>query len=99
MRALVDSLGKCPLNRPEGGRMGHTMFIGGQTDLPHTKDQLMTQKQLLTGARKVMIGGDTDVTRTDLKRAAIAAGRDATAAAKASTMRLAMWVSKGTSAI
>ena len=99
MRALVDSLDKCPPNRPEGGKMGHTMFIGGQTDLPHTKDQLMTQKQLLTGARKVMIGADTDVTRTDLKRAARDTGRGAEAVNKASTMRLAMWVSKGTSAI
>lgn len=79
--------------------MRHTMFIGGRTDLPHTKDRLMTQKQLLTGARKVMIGADTDVTRTDLKRAAITAGRTNEAVNRASTMRLAMWVSKGTSAI
>jgi hypothetical protein len=59
----------------------------------------MTQQQLLTGARRVMIGAPTDVTRNDLKRAAVSAGRDVTATAKASTMRLALWVSKGTSAI
>lgn len=59
----------------------------------------MTQQQLLTGARRVMIGAVTDVTRADLRTAAVRSGRDVQAANKASTMRLALWVSKGTSAI
>lgn len=59
----------------------------------------MTQQQLLTAARKVLVGAQHDAGRPALRTAAIAAGRSAEAANKASTMRLALWVSKGTSAI
>lgn len=59
----------------------------------------MTQQQLLTGARRILIRQDTDVTRTNLKTAAMALGRKDSAVSKASTMRLALWVSKKTSAI
>jgi hypothetical protein len=41
----------------------------------------------------------TDAQRTCLKTAAIAHGRTAQQVSKAGTMRLALWVSKGTSAI
>lgn len=58
----------------------------------------MTQQQLLQNARGVLVGM-TDAQRQCLKTAAIAAGRKAEAVSKASTMRLALWVSKGTSAI
>ena len=59
----------------------------------------MTQQQLLTGARKVLIGAKSDVTRKDLQSVATVAGRSQQSVSKASTMRLALWVSKGTSAI
>ncbi len=58
----------------------------------------MTQQQLLQNARNVLVG-NTDATRTNLQSAAVAAGRKHEATRKASTMRLALWVSKGTSAI
>jgi hypothetical protein len=58
----------------------------------------MTQQQLLQNARKILIGFN-DAQRQCLKTAAAAAGRPANSIHKASTMRLAMWVSKGTSAI
>jgi hypothetical protein len=58
----------------------------------------MTQQQLLQNARNVIIGM-TDAHRNSLKRAAIAQGRTAQQVSKAGTMRLALWVSKGTSAI
>lgn len=59
----------------------------------------MTQQQLLTGARKILIRADSDVTRKDLQSYAVATGRPSQSVRKASTMRLALWVSKGTSAI
>jgi hypothetical protein len=59
----------------------------------------MTQQQLLTGARKILIGMVSDVTRKDLQSFAHATGRPSQSVKKASTMRLALWVSKGTSAI
>jgi hypothetical protein len=59
----------------------------------------MTQQQLLQSARNVLIATRTDTGRPALRTAAIAAGRKAEAVSKASTMRLALWVSKGTSAI
>ena len=59
----------------------------------------MTQQQLLQSARNVLIAARTDTGRPALRTAAIAAGRKAEAVSKASTMRLALWVSKGTSAI
>ena len=58
----------------------------------------MTQQQLLQNARNVIIGM-TDAQRHCLKTAAIAQGRTAAQVSKAGTMRLALWVSKGTSAI
>lgn len=58
----------------------------------------MTQQQLLQSARDVMTCG-ADARRKELRVAATAAGRKAEAVSKASTMRLALWVSKGTSAI
>jgi hypothetical protein len=58
----------------------------------------MTQQQLLQQARNVLVA-HTDATRTSLQAAAVAAGRKHEATRKASTMRLALWVSKGTSAI
>jgi methionyl-tRNA synthetase len=58
----------------------------------------MTQQQLLQQARDVMVCG-ADAHRNSLKTAAIAQGRTAQQVSKAGTMRLALWVSKGTSAI
>lgn len=58
----------------------------------------MTQQQLLQNARNILTG-ETDAKRQCLKTAALAKGRGAQQVAKASTMRLALWVSKGTSAI
>ena len=58
----------------------------------------MTQQQLLQNARNV-ITGMIDAQRQCLKTAAIAHVRTADQVRKASTMRLALWVSKGTSAI
>jgi hypothetical protein len=58
----------------------------------------MTQQQLLQNARGVLVGV-TDAKRQCLKTAAISAGRTQDQVRKASTMRLAMWVSKGSSAI
>jgi hypothetical protein len=59
----------------------------------------MTQQQLLQQARNVLTATVNDHGRHCLKTAAIAHGRTPEAARKASTMRLALWVSKGTSAI
>lgn len=58
----------------------------------------MTQQQLLQNARNV-VANLSDAQRTCLKTAAIAKGRTAAQVSKAGTMRLALWVSKGTSAI
>jgi hypothetical protein len=58
----------------------------------------MTQQQLLQNARNLMVG-NKDAQRQSLKTSAIAHGRTAQQVSKASTMRLALWVSKGTSAI
>jgi hypothetical protein len=58
----------------------------------------MTQQQLLQNARHILVGM-TDAQRQCLKTAATAHGRTAQQVSKASTMRLALWVSKGTSAI
>jgi hypothetical protein len=74
------------------------MFIGEDTpNKPYSK-MIMTQQQLLQNARGVLVGM-TDAQRRCLKTAAVAAGRKPEAVAKAGTMRLALWVSKGTSAI
>lgn len=59
----------------------------------------MTQQQLLQAARNVLTATQSDTGRPALRKAALAAGRKAEAVDKASTMRLALWVSKGTSAI
>ena len=72
---------------------------GAHPDQPHYSKETMTQQQLLQGARNVLTAARTDVGRTGLKTAAMAVGRSKDAVSKASTMRLAMWVSKGTSAI
>ena len=64
----------------------------------HYPRGLMTQQQLLQNARQILVG-NTDAKRQCLKTAALGAGRSANQVAKASTMRLALWVSKGTSAI
>lgn len=58
----------------------------------------MTQQELLQSARDVMACGAT-FHRTKLKEVAVSSGRKPESVAKASTMRLALWVSKGTSAI
>lgn len=58
----------------------------------------MTQQQLLQSARNVLTG-NPDATRQNLRTAAISAGRTDRQVRKSSTMRLALWVSKGTSAI
>lgn len=58
----------------------------------------MTQQQLLQNARNVIIG-NPDARRVLLQIAAVAKGRTAQQVSKAGTMRLALWVSKGTSAI
>jgi hypothetical protein len=58
----------------------------------------MTQQQLLQNARNVLTL-QKDGKRQDLRTAAIATGRTDAQVRKASTMRLALWVSKGTSAI
>jgi hypothetical protein len=59
----------------------------------------MTQQQLLQSARQTLVGGMSTDQRQCLKTAARAIGRTEAATRKASTMRLALWVSKGTSAI
>ena len=59
----------------------------------------MTQQQLLQAARNVLTTTKTDSGRPALRTAAMAAGRSKEQVGKASTMRLALWVSKGTSAI
>lgn len=61
--------------------------------------RIMTQQQLLQNARGVLVLVSRDAQRKCLQSAATAAGRKAEAVSKASTMRLALWVSKGTSAI
>jgi hypothetical protein len=59
----------------------------------------MTQQQLLQTARNVLTATQSDTGRPALRTAAMAAGRSKEQVGKASTMRLALWVSKGTSAI
>jgi hypothetical protein len=59
---------------------------------------MATQKQLLQYARMILVGNE-DAKRTNLKYAALTHGRTVQQVSKASTMRLALWVSKGTSAI
>lgn len=59
----------------------------------------MTQQQLLQAARETLVGGLNRDQRHCLRVAAAAHGRSAQQIAKASTMRLALWVSKGKSAI
>jgi hypothetical protein len=58
----------------------------------------MTQQQLLQNARYILVGL-TEYHRHCLKTAARAKGRTEKQVSKASTMRLALWISKGTSAI
>jgi hypothetical protein len=58
----------------------------------------MTQQQLLQISRNILTG-HVDYNRTDLKTAAKALGRSEEQVRKASTMRLALWVTKLTSAI
>jgi hypothetical protein len=58
----------------------------------------MTKQQSLQSARNV-ITDKQDANREELKRAALAAGRGAQAVSKASTLRLAFWISFGASAI
>ena len=70
----------------------------GNTPSKHYPRGFMTQQQLLQVARDVMTCG-ADARRKELLTAAISAGRSKEQVAKASTMRLALWVSKGTSAI
>ena len=59
---------------------------------------MATQQQMLQHARQILVG-NADAKRTCLKTAAMAHGRTVQQVSKASTMRLALWVSKGTSAI
>lgn len=59
---------------------------------------MATQQQMLQHARLILVGNE-DAKRTCLKTAAMAHGRTVKQVSKASTMRLALWVSKGTSAI
>jgi len=59
---------------------------------------MATQQQMLQHARMILVGNE-DAKRTNLKTAALAHGRTVQQVSKASTMRLALWVSKGTSAI
>lgn len=60
----------------------------------------MTQQELLQSARDIMVSGLTvHSERNALKQSAMSSGRKPESVAKASTMRLALWVSKGTSAI
>jgi hypothetical protein len=60
----------------------------------------MTQQELLQSARDIMVSGmGIDSYRTKLKQSAISLGRKPESVAKASTMRLALWVTKRTSAI
>jgi hypothetical protein len=58
----------------------------------------MTKQQTLQLSRNVLIGSP-DAQRNPLKTAALAIGRSTEQVSKASTMRLALWVAKGTSAI
>lgn len=58
----------------------------------------MTQQQLLQDARNVLTR-KTLFNRENLKNAAISTGRTNVQVSKASTMRLALWVTKKTSAI
>ena len=62
-------------------------------------EPIMTQQQLLQQARNVLTATVNDHGRHCLQTAAVATGRSVLATRKASTMRLALWVSKGTSAI
>lgn len=59
---------------------------------------MATQQQMLQHARQILVG-NKDAKRSNLKTAALAHGRTVQQVTKASTMRLALWVSKGTSAI
>lgn len=59
---------------------------------------VMTQQQLLQDARNVLTR-KTLFNREKLKNAAVSLGRTDSQVRKASTMRLALWVTKKTSAI
>ena len=61
----------------------------------------MTQQQLLQCARDVLVPTTAreKANRKTLQSAARQTGRSAEAVSKASTMRLALWVTKGTSAL
>ena len=59
---------------------------------------MATQQQLLQYARLILVGNE-DAKRSNLKTAALAQGRTVQQVSKAGTMRLALWVSKGSSAI
>jgi hypothetical protein len=59
---------------------------------------IMTQQQLLQNARNVLVGNPI-ANREELKNAAVSLGRTNVQVSKASTMRLALWVTKKTSAI
>tara|TARA_B100000212_G_scaffold275305_1_gene214832 strand:- start:332 stop:517 length:186 start_codon:yes stop_codon:yes gene_type:complete len=61
----------------------------------------MTQKDIFQTARDVLVPTvkREKANRKTLQRAARAKGRSAEAVYKASTMRLALWATKGTSAI
>ena len=58
----------------------------------------MTQQQLLQSARDVMVC-DAKFHRETLQKHAMKSGRTELSTKKASTMRLALWNSKGKSAI
>lgn len=58
----------------------------------------MTKQQTLQLSRNILICSP-DAQRNPLKDAALATGRSTEQVRKASTMRLALWVAKGTSAI
>ena len=66
------------------------MFIGGTPRPTPTLRGSMTSQQLLQTARNVLVS-TKDSTRTELRTAALAAGRTNDQVRKASTMRLALW--------
>ena len=64
----------------------------------------MTQKDIFQTARNILVGNCPEgqprkASRTVLQKAAMQTGRNTEAVYKASTMRLALWATKGTSAI
>lgn len=84
----------------QGAGLGAMMCAsGGNTSIKPLSERTMTQQQLLQAARNVLTTTQTDTGRPALRKAALAAGRSQDQVRKASTMRLALWVSKGTSAI